>query len=74
MPSPRSNEEFSNESRRERPACAGGLDLASYAPSIMAFEPDLDDTRDYLTGVGYLLKERLYYTLLFVRGSVLRLE
>jgi FkbM family methyltransferase len=49
-----------------------GLNLAVYAPSIItieAFEPQLDETRDYLTGIGYLLKERLHYTLLFVRSA-----
>jgi FkbM family methyltransferase len=54
-----------------------GLNLASYAPSIItieAFEPNLDDIRDYLTGVGYLLKEQLHYTLLFVRGTDLSSE
>jgi hypothetical protein len=49
-----------------------GIDLQVYQPSIItieAFEPDLDKTVDYLAAAGYVPRERLHWTSLFVRRA-----
>jgi FkbM family methyltransferase len=49
-----------------------GIDLRIYQPSVItieAFEPEVDKTVGYLAGAGYVHRDRLHYTSLFVRGS-----
>jgi hypothetical protein len=47
-----------------------GFDLAKYSPDVItieAFPDQVDQTVEYLTGMGYERKEQLHLTSLFVR-------